>query len=135
MNRSRFYKRSKYINKFITIYKDRGFTFPLKKEKLISMINTWKYNSNKFKKYTIFENTTYDNNKYILRDYNYFLFYTKDKKYPIIGEYAIWMDDTAIAHMRESDQYHFDTTWYKPNGFSQILIGLFHDSISLEKIR
>jgi hypothetical protein len=36
--------------------------------------------------------------------------------------------------MRESDQYHFDTTWYKPNGFSQILIWLFHDSISLEKI-
>jgi hypothetical protein len=65
------------------------------------MINTWKYNSNKFKKYTIFENTTYDNNKYILRDYNYFLFYTKDKKYPIIGEYAIWIDDTAIAHMRD----------------------------------
>ena len=48
MNKSRFYKSSNHTNKFLKIYKEREFTFPLKKEKLISIINTWKYNSNKF---------------------------------------------------------------------------------------
>ena len=93
MNKSRFYKSSNHTNKFLKIYKEREFTFPLKKEKLISIINTWKYNSNKFKKYSIFKNTTYENNKSLFRDYNYFLFCTKEKKYPIISVYAIWMDN------------------------------------------
>ena len=43
------------------------------------------------------------------------------------------MDDTSIAHMRESELLYFDTTWYKPIGFKQLLIGLYYDSITLEK--
>lgn len=86
MNKSRIYKRSKFNNKFYKIYKEPEFSFPIKKEKLISIINAQKNNSNIYKKYIIFENTTYDNNKYILRDNNFFLFTTKDKKFPLIGE-------------------------------------------------
>ena len=43
------------------------------------------------------------------------------------------MNDTSIAHMRESELYYFDTISYKPKGFKQLLVGLYYDSITLEK--
>ena len=43
------------------------------------------------------------------------------------------MEDNSIAHMLKSENYQFDTTWYKPNGFTQLLIGLYRYPIVFEK--
>ena len=133
MNSANYFKISSYINQFTKIYNEKKRDFPLDIEKLKNMINNWKSKSNKFNKYTIFENNIIDGNNHILRVYNYYLFFTEKNKTIKTGEYAIWVDDNAIAHMRQSEHYQFDSTWYKPTGFSQILIGLYRDPITFEK--
>ena len=124
MNSANYYKISSYLNHFTEIYNEKERNFPLDLEKLKNLIKSWKSKTNKFTKYTIFDNAILEGNNYILRAYNYYLFFTGKSKIIKNGEYAIWMDNTSIAHMRQSEHYQFDTTWYKPNGFTQLLIGL-----------
>ena len=74
------------------------------------------------------------NNEIMFREYKYFYIYDKRKKLPKLNEYAIWCDDLNISHLRQSKNLFIDGTWYKPNGFQQILIIQYKDIIIKEKI-
>ena len=53
---------------------------------------------------------------------------------PNFNQYAIWIDDLNISHLRTSKHIFIDGTWYRPNEFEQILIILYKDVITMEKI-
>ena len=58
-----------------------------------------------------------------------FYIYSKKHKKPIICEYAIWIDELNLSHLRASKHLFLDGTWYKPGNFSQILIIQYKDII------
>jgi hypothetical protein len=80
MNKAKFYKLSEYIKQIQFIYNNNKYDFNFDKQKMTNFIYQWKKTSNKFNKYSIFENPYIYNNKYILREYKYFLFNTSKKK-------------------------------------------------------
>ena len=44
-----------------------------------------------------------------------------------MNKYGIWINDLNISHIREAEHLFIDSTWYKPNGYKQILIILYKD--------
>jgi hypothetical protein len=104
--------------------------------KIQNIYKEWKRNSLKFSKFNIFEknNIINLNNEIFLREYKYFYVNNKNKKKPELLEYAIWIDDLNIAHIRESKNIFIDGTWYKPKGFCQLLIIQYKDIITKEQI-
>ena len=50
------------------------------------------------------------------------------------GVCAIWADELNISHMRVIELLFIDSTWYKSNEFSHILIIEYKDLIIKEKI-
>ena len=51
-----------------------------------------------------------------------------------MNKFGIWIDDLNISHISEVEHLFIDSTWYKPNGYKQILIILYKDIIIKEKI-
>ena len=86
--------------------------------------------------YTIFEkdNILLSNGEIILREFNYFYNYEDDKSKPVLNKYAIWINDLSISHLRKAKHLFIDGTWYRPDGFVQILIILYKDIITNEKL-
>ena len=86
--------------------------------------------------YTIFEkdNILLSNGEIILREFNYFYNYEDDKSKPVLNKYAIWINDISISHIRKAKHLFIDGTWYRPDGFVQILIILYKDIITNEKL-
>ena len=113
---------------------DNQYAFPFNKKKVTDTINNYIKNSIKFQKTYIFEENKDLNGNIFLRDYSYFLADTEFFNKPIICEYAIWASDYMIGHMRQSNYYFIDGTWYKPGGIEQILIIMFKDIITGDKI-
>lgn len=58
----------------------------------------------------------------------------KKKNEPVLNQYAIWIDELNISHIRNTEHLFIDGTWYRPNGYAQILIILYKDKIINEKI-
>ena len=90
----------------------------------------------KFNQYTIFskENKKNKEGEIFLREYKYFYSYIENKNEPILHQYAIWIDELNISHIRNSEHLFINCTWYSPNGYAQILIILHKDKIINEKI-
>ena len=103
---------------------------------MVNLIKSWKRNSIKFTQFSIFDkNNIYNiDNEIFLREYKYFYTFDEKKLTPILNKYAIWIDDLNISHLRASKHIFIDGTWYRPNGFEQILIILYKDIITKEKI-
>ena len=100
------------------------------------MIKHWKRNSIKYSQYSIFESNNIINKEeeIFLREYKYFYSYDEKNSRSILNKYAIWIDDLNISHLRVAKYIFIDGTWYKPNGYEQILIILYKDIITKEKI-
>jgi hypothetical protein len=60
----------------------------------------------------IFDNIKDKSNNLILRDYRIFFAEIKNKNKHIKGENAIWWSDIIIGHMRASENYYIDGTFY-----------------------
>ena len=118
------------------IYNQSKYNFVFNNDKITKLIKNWQRNSVKFSMYTIFEKENIKNNngEIFLRDFRYFYNYENNNTDIILYKYAIWIDSISISHMRKSNHFFIDGTWYKPSGFVQILIILYKDTIINEKI-
>ena len=96
------------------IYLDNEYKFDLEKDEINKIIMKFKNNSIKFTKQYIFIKNKDSKGNDFLRDYSYFLTEYKNPKNRTVSEYAIWSTDNMIAHMRESNYFFIDATWYKP---------------------
>lgn len=106
-------ENKKILNdKFLELYNKKKYNFKYDKMKRQNMYKEWKRNSLKFSKFNIFEknNIINLNNEIFLREYKYFYVNSKYKKQPELLEYAIWIDDLNIAHIRESKNIFIDST-------------------------
>ena len=134
LNNLNFFDIKVVKNDIYNIYKENNFKFEYNIKKINKILNNFKKNSIKFSKDYIFKSNMDLNNKYFLRDYSYFLVDSEHKKNRIPSKYGIWGTDYMIAHMRESLCIFIDGTWYRPKGMCQILIFMFKDSLTKEKI-
>ena len=92
-----------------------------------------KKNSNKFNKYSIFENQrNYDGEKF-LKKYNFQYIECEKNKDRKLIENIIWADDANISRISESKNWLIDATYHHPTEFSKILIIYYQDIISKEK--
>ena len=89
-----------------------------------------------YNKYTIFEkhNIISSNGEILLREFNYYYIYEKDYSKPLLNKYAIWINDISISHIRKTKHLFIAGTWYRPDGFAQILIILYKDIITNNKL-
>ena len=118
------------------IYSQSKYNFISNNDEATKLVKNWQRNSVKFSMYTIFEkeNIKNTNGEIFLRDFRYFYNYENNNTDIILYKYAIWIDSISISHMRKSNHFFIDGTWYKPSGFVQILIILYKDTIINEKI-
>jgi len=72
LNKTDIYDRNLFKNKFKEIYNQNQYNFTLNNDLLSNIINNWKRNSIKFKKYSIYSNK-YDYNNLILREFSSFI--------------------------------------------------------------
>ena len=63
-----------------------------------------------------------------------FLYFEEDKCKPLLNIYALWINDISISHIRKSKNFFIDNTWYLSDGFAQILIILYKDIITNDKL-
>ena len=59
--------------------------------------------------------------------YKFFYCYNESNTNPILNKFAIWCDDLNVSHLRTTEHLFIDGTWYRPNGFQQIIIILYKD--------
>ena len=130
------YNKNYLLKEFNKIYEKGEYEFLKDEKKLLNIIKTWKRNSLKFTQFSIFDkkNLLNNENEIFLREYKFFYSYDEKKLTPILNKYAIWIDDLNISHLRSSKHIFIDGTWYRPNGYEQILIILYKDVITKEKI-
>ena len=74
------YDRKEFKEKMKDIYNYGNYKFIINNNKINNMISTWKKNSNKFNKFSIFNNIKDKNGNLLLRDYRYFYKYNSNKK-------------------------------------------------------
>ena len=136
MEKADNYENKFLINEFHKIFDKGSYDFEINDKKLVNIIRNWKRNSIKFTQYCIFEESNIINSEeeLFLREFKYFYTFDEKKSKSILNKYAIWIDDLNISHLRESKHIFIDGTWYRPNGYEQILIVLYKDIIIKEKI-
>ena len=93
----------------------------------------FEYDFNKV--YNIFSKDNQKNKEgeIFLREFKYFFTYNEKKNEPILNQYATWIDELNISHIRNIEHLFIYGTWYSPNGFVQILIVLYKDKKPLMK--
>ena len=89
---------------------------------LNNILNEWKKYSNKFNKFTIFENQLNYDGEQFLKKYSFQYIETEGNKDRKLIEYIIWADDYNISRLRESKNWFIDATFHKPKDFYQLLI-------------
>ena len=130
------YKIKTVFEKIKIIYNNNKYTFKFDENKIKKLIKKWHRNSLKFKLYTIFEkhNIIIPNEDILLREFNYFYNFEENKSKLNLNIYAIWINYISISHIRKRKHLFIEGTWYRPKGFEQILIILYKDIITNEKI-
>ena len=89
---------------------------------LNNILNEWKKYSNKFNKYTIFENQRNYDGEIFLKKYNFqYVEYEKNKDRKLI-ENIIQADDANISQICESKNWLIDANYHHTKEFSQLLI-------------
>ena len=136
LENTNIYDNKSLIKEFHNIFEKGEYNFTFNEKKLVNMIKHWKRNSIKYSQYSIFESNNIINKEeeIFLREYKYFYSYDEKNSRSILNKYAIWIDDLNISHLRVAKHIFIDGTWYKPNGYEQILIILYKDIITKEKI-
>ena len=82
MDESILYNRKLFKDKMTELYNNNNYNFIINNNKLNNFISQWKSQSNKFNKYSIFDNTYDKNENLLLRDFRVFYKYDNDKKKP-----------------------------------------------------
>ena len=134
MNSSDIYDRNIFKTKFLELYNNKKYNFPISNNILSNIITKWKNNSNKFNKATIWDNQFDYQKRLILREFR-ILYKQKDGKNKIKNlEYIIWANEENIKRIRKSKHYYLDSTFHHPREFKQLLILMYKDIITNLKI-
>ena len=134
MNTSTIYDRNIYKEEFKKIYNNNQFNFTLTKNILTSIITNWKSHTNRFNKTTVLDNIYDYNNNLILREFRSINVYIKNKKQYKLLDYVIWCNNENIARIRLSENIFIDSTFHHPKEYSQLLIIMYKDRITEQKI-
>ena len=94
------YDRRLFKEKMKELYNNNNFI--INNNKLNNFISQWKNNSNKFIKYSLFDNIEDKNGNLILRDYRLFYYYDNNKKNPNY-EYIIWGTNENLVRICKSN--------------------------------
>ena len=122
MDESKLYDRKIFKENMLEIYNSKKYNFSINNNKLNNMITTWRNNSHKFNKMTIFENMYDIKGNLILREYRQFFNYELNKKKPQLYEYIIWGNNEGIFRSAKSSIWFFDGTFHHPNEYDQLLL-------------
>ena len=112
MNSSDIYDRNIFKTKFLELYNNKKYNFPISNNILSNIITKWKNNSNKFNKATLWDNQFDYQKRLILREFR-ILYKQKDGKNKIKNlEYIIWANEENIKRIRKSKHYYLDSTFH-----------------------
>ena len=114
-------------------YNKKIYNFPINNNLLSNIINNWKMKTNKFTKYSIFDNKYDYMGQLILREYRYIYSPFKKKKNKF-NEFIIWCNDENLNRIRKSKNIFIDGTFHHPPGFYQLIIIMYKDIITGYKI-
>ena len=132
MNMSTIYDRKLYKEEFKKIYNSNNYDFPINNNIMSNIITNWKNKSNRFNKASVLDNKFDYNNRLIFREFRSILVEHK-KKYMNL-EYIIWANDENIQRIRKSHHLYIDGTFHHPKEFSQMIIIMYKDIITDQKI-
>ena len=134
MNNSDIDDRRILKEKFKEIYINNKFTFPLNNYNLANIISRWENNMIKSNK-SIVLNQKYDcQNRLILQEYKIILMEDEENQEGIYYEYIIWGNEENISRIRKSKYFYIDTIHHHPYEFKQMLVLLYKDIETGEKI-
>ena len=133
MDESNVYDRKLFKDKMMELY-NNNYNFIINNNKLNNFISQWKNKSNKFNKNSIFDNIEDKKGNLILRDYRIFYKYDKDKRKPQKYEYVIWGNNQNLIRICKSNIWFLDGTFHHPDNFQQVLILMYKDYLTGEKI-
>ena len=134
MDESIVYDRKLFKDKMTELYNNNNYNFIINNNKLNNFISQWKSQSNKFNKYSIFDNIYDKNDNLLLRDYRVYYKYDNDKKKPQKYEYVIWGNNENLIRIFKSNIWFLDGTFHHPDNFKRVLILMFKDFLTGEKI-
>ena len=134
LENSNIYDRKTFREKFKEFYNKHKFKFEINDNKLNNIITNWQKNSLRFNKYSIFENSNDNNGNQYLREYREFYVHNNNKQKEIKYEYAIWGNSENILRISKSIIWFVDGTYHHPEGYEQLLIIMYQDVITNEKI-
>ena len=134
MDECNVYDRKLFKDKMIELYNNNNYNFIINNNKLNNFISQWKIKSNKFDKNSIFDNIEDKNGNLILKDYRIFYKYDKDKRKPQKYEYVIWGNNQNLIRICKSNIWFLDGTFHHPDNFKQVLILMYKDYLTGEKI-
>ena len=84
MNSSSVYDRRLFKTKFLEIYNNKKFNFPVNNNLLSNIITKWKISTNRFNKSTIWDNMYDYHNRLILRDFRSVFKQNESKKLSVL---------------------------------------------------
>ena len=134
MNNSSIYDRNLFKSKFLEIYNNNKYDFPMNTNFLSNIITKWRNSTNRFNKSTVWDNKYDYQKRLILRDYRtIYEESTPNNKLKCL-EYIIWANDENIKRIRKAKHYYLDGTFHHPKEFKQLLILMYKDIITDLKI-
>ena len=133
MNNSNIFDRKLFKEEFRKEYNNKKYKFAINNNLLSNIISKWKIKTNKFTKYSIFDNKYDYQNQLILREYRVIYSPHKHKK-NLFNEYIIWGNNENIKRFRKTKNIFIDGTFHHPPGFLQMIIIMYKDIITDLKI-
>ena len=134
MNSSSVYDRRLFKTKFLEIYNNKKFNFPVNNNLLSNIITKWKISTNRFNKSTIWDKMYDYHNRLILRDFRSVFKQNESKKTISSFEYIIWANEENLQRIRKTNHLYIDGTFHHPKDFKQLLIIMYKDIIASLKI-
>ena len=134
MNSSSIYDRGLFKAKFLELYNNNKFNFPINNNLLSNIITKWKNTTNKFNKSTVWDNMYDYQNRLILREFRSIFKQTEPNIKIKSLEYIIWGNEENIKRIRKAKHYYIDGTFHHPKEFKQLLILMYKDVITNLKI-
>ena len=99
-----------------------------------NIITKWKNCSYKFTKASVLYNKYDYDQRLILREFKSIYIQTEKKNQPINYEYIIWANEENLNRIIKSNNLFIDGTFHHPNEFQQLLIIMYKDIITEQKI-
>ena len=131
MNKSNRFDHKMFRKKFRRIYKNNKYNFQLDNSLISNMISKWKTATNKS---SVLYNAKDYQIRQILTDYRSLYIELENGQDVVNIEYIIWGNDENIDRLRKSKHYFIETAYYRPPEFKQLLIIMYKDDVSENKI-